>query len=858
MNKITFTRYTSTEPLSKRYWTDDKGLIQKQAAAQMTKGTAERVTMPFADFTQALAKATDKQAFGYGQHAFEYPDKVSIVVSGKEQPEKNIISRTQKFYVYPEGPGLAMVDHDPNVYGPIMSNKQLIKALIDIHPDIGQAARIVRGSVSAGVHKAGEQPRTDKGFHIYFFVANAADIPRYGQVLFERLWLNGFGFIALAANGALLVRTVIDGAVFSPERLDFVGKPIISGSGLEYTPPETTYVEGGLLDTKSLTDLTDEERATVERLKAKAKNAIKPAAADKQEQWAADKIETMQAEGIPVEKALEVINRISKGGYQDFYDDFTLEFTTGKVSVANVLKRPLAFDGQSLADPIEGTAYGTTTAKFYANRDGKPVIHSLAHGHGTKYFLHLTPPVKPIDSLAQPTAAQKKIDWQVDLDAHVEKFNKTHASVVIGGKHRIMREIKGDATQDGRATYEFFSRNDLSLVHDNTIIKTGEKEVHGKPKDIYANHLMAWAKNHNSRSYTGGVIFLPGKKAPADYFNTWRGFSVKPKQNDALLVRIYYHIKDVVCADHQDLYDYFIKWMAYTIQNPDKPAGAAIVFRGEKGSGKGTIGHFLSAIWGNHGLHITNPKHLVGNFNGHLNDVCFLFADEAFFSGDRAAEGVLKELITEPTITVERKGIDAITQTNYLKVLMATNSDWAVPATKDERRYCVMDVSSSRINDREYFNSLWGVCHSKQVQSAFLYAMLNEDITGFHTGDIPDSVGLREQRYHSMKSHQHWLADSLINGTFNVCGANGSGGDWHDVLSSVELFRKYTEWCDTAKTGEFRRVAQCVLSGYLGKVYLGKNHVGGRNKRGYCFGNLENAISRFEAYEKVSLSELAK
>jgi len=48
-DKITFTTYTSTEPLSKRYWTD-KGLIQKQAAAKMYKGTAVRVTMPFAEF----------------------------------------------------------------------------------------------------------------------------------------------------------------------------------------------------------------------------------------------------------------------------------------------------------------------------------------------------------------------------------------------------------------------------------------------------------------------------------------------------------------------------------------------------------------------------------------------------------------------------------------------------------------------------------------------------------------------------------------------------------------------------------------------------------------------------------------
>ena len=37
---------------------------------------------------------------------------------------------------------------------------------------------------------------------------------------------------------------------------------------------------------------------------------------------------------------------------------------------------------------------------------------------------------------------------------------------------------------------------------------------------------------------------------------------------------------------------------------------------------------------GQHALKISNAKHLVGNFNSHLRDCVFLFADEAFFAGD--------------------------------------------------------------------------------------------------------------------------------------------------------------------------------------------------------------------------------
>jgi len=416
-----------------------------------------------------------------------------------------------------------------------------------------------------------------------------------------------------------------------------------------------------------------------------------------------------------------------------------------------------------------------------------------------------------------------------------------------------MRIEPANSTHDGRVSFVFFNRDELSRVFDNKLIKTGEKEVKGEIVSLYKNELMAWALDCKSRSFTGGVVFLPAKKAPKNYFNTWRGFSVKPNLNDVLLNRIYFHMKEVVCAGHADLYDYMLKWIAYTIQYPDKPAGAALVLRGEKGSGKGTLGHFLKDLWGNHGLHITNAKHLVGNFNGHLNDVCFLFADEAFFSGDKQHEGVLKGLVTEPNIMIERKGIDAISQPNYLKIFMATNSHFAVPASRDERRYCVLDVVNSRIGDTVYFNALQGDCKSTEVQAAFLAAMQAVDLTGWHTGMIPESIGLREQRYHSMDSVQKWLANSLSDGTF---GIDAHGEYWQQELSSAALFTQYVSWCDTTKAGEYRRMEKISMSKYLGTIFIKKNHISGRGKRGFVFGSLTDAIELFEKYEKISLSEL--
>ena len=52
-----------------------------------------------------------------------------------------------------------------------------------------------------------------------------------------------------------------------------------------------------------------------------------------------------------------------------------------------MLADPERFDGEVLADPLEGTDYGRTTAKVYVNvRTGEPWIKSFAHG-GMRYTL---------------------------------------------------------------------------------------------------------------------------------------------------------------------------------------------------------------------------------------------------------------------------------------------------------------------------------------------------------------------------------------------------------------------------------------------------------------------------------------
>src|ERR1035437_7635664 len=105
--------------------------------------------------------------------------------------------------------------------------------------------------------------------------------------------------------------------------------------------------------------------------------------------------------------------------------------------------------------------------------------------------------------------------------------------------------------------------------------------------------------------------------------------------------------------------------------------------RGGEGTGKSTLAKAIRRIMGQHGLAISNGKHLTGNFNVHLQDCVFLFADEAFYAGDPSHVGVLKSLITEDSLTIEAKYQNAVESPNFLHLMMASNEEWVVPATLD-------------------------------------------------------------------------------------------------------------------------------------------------------------------------------
>ena len=377
------------------------------------------------------------------------------------------------------------------------------------------------------------------------------------------------------------------------------------------------------------------------------------------------------------------------------------------------------------------------------------------------------------------------------LQTKLDLMNDQYFVAVDGGKVWVIKS-RPDPIFAGRRVLDRFSFADFSKLYMNEWVEvvTADGKIENKSLPAW------WLHRRHRRQYLGGIILDP-TGTPDGYYNLWRGFACEPIAGS--WDKLKNHIHEIICAGNKILFEYLLDWIARLFQQPSLPGEVAIVLKGEEGSGKGILCRAVIDILGQHGLHITSSDHLVGKFNAHLRDCIALFADEAFFAGDRQHIGRLKALITEPSIAIEGKGRDVVFVKNRLHVMMAANDDWVIPAGPRARRYAVFEVSKARLDDHPYFKDIQAELDAGG-REAMLHELLNRDISRFEVRKFPITNGLREQKALSLDSLGQWWQAVLSRGFLYKSKYNTPWfGEWHEFYATELLFQSYTQFCAAAK-----------------------------------------------------------
>jgi hypothetical protein len=347
----------------------------------------------------------------------------------------------------------------------------------------------------------------------------------------------------------------------------------------------------------------------------------------------------------------------------------------------------------------------------------------------------------------------------------VERLNKMHAVLPIGDKTRVVTfgelpAFPGRETIVMTQTIADFTALQNKYRHDY-FDKRGDRQT--VPMGTH------WISSPDRRQYDGGMAFMPQRDGDfGNRMNLWRGFGVhdtKPapgSRAEAGCKKFLDFMLDIICSGNREHYDYLLKREATILQKKIRTEVALGLQTKEEGCGKGFYEAVMRHITGKqHAMQVTNPEHIVGKFNPHLETLLRMTADEALFVGNHKHRNSLFNLVTEADLTIEPKNCGVYQADSYLNVSILSNSPHFLPVSDTARRFFVPTVSTARMQDHDYFNDMKSDLEAEGYEALLWYFLHEVDLTDFNVRKVPQTGGLREQRDQSLEPLDVWWVELL-------------------------------------------------------------------------------------------------
>jgi hypothetical protein len=221
-------------------------------------------------------------------------------------------------------------------------------------------------------------------------------------------------------------------------------------------------------------------------------------------------------------------------------------------------------------------------------------------------------------------------------------------------------------------------------------------------------------------------------------YNMWPGFAAErlPPVPDAdvadLIEPIVRHLYDVYANAHAETTEFLLDYFANMVQRPDRPSHVALSLWGRSGVGKGMPLTFMrEKVMGKAVTYQTaNPENdLLGRFqNGCVNRV-LVQVDEV--RSLREHDDRLKDLITNDTVQLERKGRDIVTVRNLVNLVFTSNNENALTVGTDDRRFVLLRCSEKYKADGPYLCGLGRHMERSDVARAFFQFCMARDLSRY-------------------------------------------------------------------------------------------------------------------------------
>lgn len=145
------------------------------------------------------------------------------------------------------------------------------------------------------------------------------------------------------------------------------------------------------------------------------------------------------------------------------------------------------------------------------------------------------------------------------------------------------------------------------------------------------------------------------------------------------------------------------RWCATLIARPDiRMLYSVLLVSANTGTGKSTLLYVLENTVGPKNSVFPTEKNILSEFNSWVSNVRFVGVHEIYAGSSFKMFNRLKDLITEPVISVRRLYRDSVTMSNWAHFAMCSNSIEALKIDPKDRRIFAPTVTEDRWSDEKF------------------------------------------------------------------------------------------------------------------------------------------------------------
>lgn len=328
-----------------------------------------------------------------------------------------------------------------------------------------------------------------------------------------------------------------------------------------------------------------------------------------------------------------------------------------------------------------------------------------------------------------------------------------------------------------RETIRYFS---LSAIRHSAKFVTYEAvqtDRRGSKQVEEQSFLDKWLNDPKQRHYDTLDFLPPPLECPPDLYNTFHGFIAEllpPVPDDFVvdfepIMTLLYDL-----CDHEDApKEYVLSWLAHMIQLPAVLPRTRVIFKSKEGRGKnmlfGTL--FGEKILGR-SLYKSSAKvdDYYGRFaNGFVHKILCNF-NEVSAKHTSSIRGAVKETITEPVLSYEKKGADVVEIRNCARQLWFSNEDIPIKLSHDDRRWIAIQAADS-LPDTDtpehlaYFEKVKAWVDDDRNVRAFYDFLLARDIKDWKPDVRPRTTFYSDLQQLNLNRLDQWLVDRLETST---------------------------------------------------------------------------------------------